>query len=491
MDPKSSISRTKIGVNVFLQIVLYLLIFGIVNYLSFQHYKRWDFSRDQKYTLSSQTKRVVSSLKKPTHLIVFFSSGSEIAQDVSSLLKEYAFASKKMIDIEVVDPFMAMARAREVATQYKLRDNDNVVIIDYDGRSKFVTAESMAEYEPTFSPVDKPRLKAFKGEEALTSALIEISEEGSNKIYNLLGQGESALDADPLFDGFKSFIERQNIKVEPLKLSDAGAIPPDAKALFIIAPRYDFSETELLALRAYWEKRGRIFVFLNPGSNTPRLSAFLAEQGITVHDDQVMRTVPLKLASGMVTGILKEITGDFVPGSPITKRLGNVTANFQGGATQSLGLDAERVKSSDIQLKPLIQASKGFWGESRYATATTEGVFFNPKEDYLNPIVAASAERGGISEDRVHVDSSRLIVVGNASFIANNVMTEADMDFVLSGVNWLLAREELIGIAPKPVRNLALSLTQTQISSIALWVMLAIPACPIIFGIMVWLKRRR
>jgi len=65
------------------------------------------------------------------------------------------------------------------------------------------------------------------------------------------------------------------------------------------------------------------------------------------------------------------------------------------------------------------------------------------------------------------------------------------MDFVLSGVNWLLAREELIGIAPKPVRNLALSLTQTQISSIALWVMLAIPACPIFFGIMVWLKRRR
>lgn len=490
MDQKPSISRSKIGVNVFFQIVLYLLLFGIVNYLSFQHYKRWDFSRDQKYTLSSQTKRVVSSLKKPTHLIVFFSGGSDIAQDVNSLLKEYAFASKKLIDVEVVDPFMAMARAREVATQYKLRDNDNVVIIDYDGRSKFVSAASMADYEPTFSPVDKPRLKAFKGEEALTSALIEISEEGANKIYSLSGHGESALDADPTLEGLKAFIERQNIKVEPLKLSDVEVVPPDTKALFIIAPKYDFSDTELLALRAYWEKRGRIWVFLNPGSGTPKLGAFLAELGITVHDDQVMKTVPLKLSGGMVTGILKEITGDFVPGSPITKRLGNVTALFRGGSTQSLGLDPERVKSNDIKVQPLIQASKGFWGEARYATAST-GVFFDPREDHINPVVAASAEKGGISEDRVRVESSRLIATGNASFLGNEVITEADMDFVLSGVNWLLAREELIGIAPKPVRNLALSMTQAQISSIAFWVMIAIPAIPVLFGIMVWLKRRR
>ena len=115
MDPKPSISRSKIGANAFLHVVLYLVIFGIVNYLGFHHYKRWDFSRDQKYTLSSQTKRVISSLKKPTRLIVFFSGGSDITQDVVSLLKEYTFASKKKIDVEVVDPFMAMARAREIA----------------------------------------------------------------------------------------------------------------------------------------------------------------------------------------------------------------------------------------------------------------------------------------------------------------------------------------------------------------------------------------
>ena len=118
MAQKSSIPRAAIRFNVLVQTLAFVLLFAIINYLGFNHYRRWDFSRDQKYTLSSQTKRVVSNLKKPVRLTVFFSGGSPIAQEVSSLLKEYAYASKKMIDVEVVDPFLSMSRAREIATQY-------------------------------------------------------------------------------------------------------------------------------------------------------------------------------------------------------------------------------------------------------------------------------------------------------------------------------------------------------------------------------------
>ena len=494
MAKNSSIPRVRIGLNAFAQSALYLLLFAIANYLGFNHYKRWDFSRDQKYTLSAQTKRVLANLKKPVHFVVFFSGGSPIAQDAVNLLHEYAYASKKMVDVEVVDPFLAMSRAREIATQYKLRDNDNVIIVDYEGRTKFVSASEMAEFEPSLNLLDKPRLKNFKGEAALTGALIEITEPGSNQTYSISGHGETALDADPALSGLKDYIERQNIKLDPLKLTDVEMIPPDAKALFLIAPKYDFSEVEIQALRAYWGKRekpGRIFVFLEPGASTPNLCAFLSEQGIVVNDDRVLRTMPVRLASGIVRGILKEITGDFVSGSPITKRLGNVTANFTGGVTQSLTLDTERSKAGGIKLKPLIRASKGFWGETRYAESVANGVYFDPKEDHIDPVVAASAEKGAVSDDRVRVDSSRLIAVGSSAFLSNQTITEADMDFVLNGLNWLLDREEVIGIAPKTAHNLSLNLTQAQLSLIALLVMFAIPAGAGALGIVVWLKRRR
>ena len=493
MAKNSSIPRTRIGLNVLVQSVLFLLLFAIANYLGFNHYKRWDFSRDQKYTLSATTKRVLGNLQKPVRIVVFFSSSSPIAADVMNLLHEYSYASNKMVDVEVVDPFHAMtlARAREIATQYKLRDNDNVIILDYGGRVKFVSASQMAEFEPSLNLLDQPRMKNFKGEAAITGALLEITEDGSNQIYSISGHGETTLDADPALSGLKDYIERQNIKVSPLKLTDVELIPQDAKALFIVAPKYDFSEADLTALRAYWEKRekpGRIFVFLEPDSPTPKLCALLSELGIVVNDDRVLRTMPVRLATGIFRGVLKEITGDFVTGSPITKRLNNVNASFTGGVTQSLTLDTERSKAGGIKLKPLIQASKGFWGETRY---TESAVYFDPKEDHIDPVVAVSAEKDAPTDDRVRVDSSRLIVVGSSAFLSNQTITEADMDFVLNSLNWLLDREEVIGIAPKVAHNLSLNLTQAQLSLIALLVMGAIPGCAALLGFIVWLKRRR
>ena len=496
MAKNSSIPRFRIGLNVLVQSVVFLLLFAIANHLGFNHYKRWDFSRDQKYTLSSQTKRVLANLKKPVHFVVFFSGESPIAKDAVGLLNEYAYASKKMINVEVVDPFnvLNLGRAREIAIQYKLRENDSVIIVDYDGRTKFVSASQMAEFEPSLNLLDKARLKSFKGEAALTSALLEITEPGANQIYSIAGHGETALDADPSLSGLKDYIERQNIKLDPLKLTDVEMIPPDAKALCIVAPKYDFSDTEVAMLRAYWGKRqkpGRIFVFLEPNSPTPKLSALLSELGVIVNDDRVLRTMPIRLDTGIVRGILKEITGDFVAGPSITKRLGNVTALFKGGETQSLTLDAERGKENAIKLQPLIQASKGFWGETRYAEGVTKGVYFDPKEDHINPIVAVSAEKGAPSDDRMRVDSSRLIVVGSASFLSNDNMTEADLDFVLNGLNWLLDREEVSGIAPKAAHNLSLHLTDSQMSLIALLVMGAIPCGAGALGFVVWLRRRR
>jgi len=118
-------------------------------------------------------------------------------------------------------------------------------------------------------------------------------------------------------------------------------------------------------------------------------------------------------------------------------------------------------------------------------------VYFDPKEDHIDPIVAASAEKGAVSDDRLRVDSSRVIVVGSSAFLSNETITEADMDFVLNSLNWLLNREEILGIAPKAAHNLSLDLSESQLHLIALLVMVAIPGGAAALGFVVWLKRRR
>ncbi len=485
MSNPSSINRSRIGANVVVQIALVFLIVMMVNYFAFNHYRRWDFSRDHKYSLSEQTKRVIGDLKKPVEMTVFFAGNSPIANDVGGLAREYAGVSKKKVRVEVVNPYLNLTRARELASQYKLGDQENVVIVSYDGRDKLVNATEMAEFDISFNPLEKPRLKAFTGEQALTSALIEVTAQGANKIYAISGHGEVAFNSEDL-SGLKTFIERQNVVVAPLKLTDVDGIPADARMLFIVGPKYDFSERELGMLAAYWNKQGRVFVLLDPASPTPNLAAFLHRHGVVVNDDRVLKTVPL----GDVTGVLREITGDFNPGSPITKRLQNVSAAFMG-VTQSLTLEGDRVKEENIRVTPLIVASKGFWAEARYDISGGGGIYFNATEDTASPLVAASVEKGALSDERVQVDSSRMIVVGNSAFISNQALTTADLDFVLSGVNWLLDRDSLIGIAPKTVRNFSLSLSDSQMNSLAMVTMGAIPGGAALLGLIAWFKRRR
>src|SRR4030095_6838815 len=89
------IKRFQIGVNVLVQLGIILAIVLMANYLAFNHFKRWDFSRSQKYVLSAQTRQLLVNLKNPVKAVIFFNPGMEITGDVMSLLREYEYASKK------------------------------------------------------------------------------------------------------------------------------------------------------------------------------------------------------------------------------------------------------------------------------------------------------------------------------------------------------------------------------------------------------------
>ena len=118
---------------------------SLTNFIGFRQYKRWDLSKNTKYQLSPLTTNLLTSLQKPVKAIVFFNSNTPIVRDVGQLLKEYEYASKKKFEVEIVDPYNNVVRAKDLATKYKFGNNDNIVILDYNGRTKFVNAVDMAE----------------------------------------------------------------------------------------------------------------------------------------------------------------------------------------------------------------------------------------------------------------------------------------------------------------------------------------------------------
>src|SRR6202162_3469437 len=213
------IQRLQIGVNLLIQLILVFFLVSAVNWIGFRHYKRWDMSRDQKYALSDKTKRFLNTIKGKLGITVFFSPSTPISGDVANLLTEYQYAAKGKIDVENIDPQRTLSRAKEMFDKYKVVSDESLLVIDYEGRNKTVKASEMAEIDQSGMAFGEgPRVTAFKGEQAITSAMMVLVEGKKNTIGYVLGHKEPPLTGESPISVLKTFIENENIKVQELNL---------------------------------------------------------------------------------------------------------------------------------------------------------------------------------------------------------------------------------------------------------------------------------
>src|SRR4030095_9084566 len=133
---------------------------------------------------------------------------------------------------------------------------------------------------------ESPKVTAFKGEQAITSALIDVVEGKKNTVGYIIGHKEAPLSGESLVSVLKTFIENENIQFKELNLFEVPTIPADIKVVMIAGPQYDLSDREMKMLRDFWNKDGRILLLVDPAAKTPKLLAFLNELGVKVEDDR-------------------------------------------------------------------------------------------------------------------------------------------------------------------------------------------------------------
>lgn len=504
-EKSQKIHRVRIGLNLIVQIGLLLFLAIAANYLGFEHYRRWDLSRDQKYALSDKTKRFLETIKGKMRVTVFFSTNHPIGQDVQALLTEYQYAAKGKIDVETIDPDRNYSRAKALVDKYKIVSDESQVILDYDNRNKAVKASEMAEVDqgnPMFG--EPPKMTAFKGEQAITGAMIDLVEGKKNAVGYVLGHKEPPIaDAPPNLSPamapepgarspislVKTVIENENIKFQELNLFEVPEIPADLKTIVINGPQYDLSDREMKLLRDFWDKQGRILLLLDPSAKTPKLLAFVNDLGVKVNDDRLMAFMKTGIQE---IALVRDVIGRFLPESPITKKLAEVRGIFVGG-TSSLTLEQDRVRAANVRLQALIQAEKGWWAEKDYNSTDEAKLQANAAQNPGTPLtIGASVEKGGSADERVQTNSARMVVVTNASFIQDRSITQEQqaLDFMSGSVNWLLSREQLIGIAPKVPKTVTFSLDENAMRNLRWLILVLLPLIPAVLGFGVWWYRR-
>jgi hypothetical protein len=493
----AGIKRLRIGTNVVLQTIIFAMIVLMINYLGFNRYRRWDLSRNNKYALSELTKKFLRSLKKDVKIYVFFaptskSAGSELYYDLQNLLKEYEFAGKRRVQVETIDPYRNLTRTRELQVKYNFGADENLVILDYENRKKILRVADMAEYDPPGMFSETPQVRAFRGEQVITSALIELTENKETKIGFITGHGEPSLEDGSPLARFREYVERQSMRLEPLILTNLEKIPTDYAAIILTGPKYDLGERDFSLLRTYWNEQGRILIMLDPKVKTPKLDQFISEFGVWPEPDLIVTQFKTGIEEQSVT---LDVYAQFLPETSFLRALSQATGFFPGG-TCSLSIDEPKIAQRGLTLtKALTPAAPDYWGDKDEVLNSQKTPTYAQGIDLPPPLYFGIAlEKGDIKDARVQLhSSSRMIILGNADFLRNESLNESppDVDFILMSINWLADREQLMAISPKATRTFTLNLSDAQMSEIVLLTVAGIPMLIALLGLGVWSLRRR
>lgn len=504
--PSRPLNRIGIGVISALQIVLLGVIVVAANYLAAHHFLRADLSRDKDYSLSPATKRyladkVLTSRDRPVKWIMELKRTSPLYERVRAIAEEYERESKGRIKLEVVDPMRSKDRCEEINAAYGLtlvrefmvidaRSDDSPAVTEdankvraLNPHVKLALAEDMAVFSVEEGKERKRKPTAFQVEDVLTARLVEAIEGKPRKMALLADKSRiEGQTGDATRKSLEELLRFQNVELVDLRLAESTEIPADLSGLILAAPKYDLSEDEIAILETYWNRpRSALLVMLDGGDTPPRLKSFLRSKGVTPRKDRVIARVKNQLISSA--------RGTFSKGVNFTRDLAGQSTEFAGASGSLEVLEGnEGLQTRRIYPVPLIDAAAGFWGETKFGTGKEN---FSEIEDFKPPFqLAAGVTRGDAFDDRFAKETSHMVVISNTEFLKPDNRLAENLDFLASCVNWLIGREQLAGIGPRPLGLYRLPILDSQVSFINKVNLFFLPVGLLLVGAFVWSSRR-
>jgi ABC-type uncharacterized transport system involved in gliding motility auxiliary subunit len=464
--------QLKYGTNTFVLVVVTLGILGAANYLLARHTKRFDLTKDQRYSLSDQTRKVLSGLKDDVK-ITYFQRQRDMARG-QDRLKEYQALSSHL-KVEFVDPVQSPAKAQA----YDVRGPWPILVVE---------------------KADKRERISNDGEQDVTNAIIKVNREGKKTVCMLEGEGERSGEdsGERGFSGVKSSLTKSLYDVKNVLLMREKTVPADCTVLLVAGPEKDLLLDTAAAIRDFVKKGGKAFVMVEAELKEPypNLVALLKDWNIEAGSDVVVDVSGM----GQLLGLseLAPLAMDY-PYHAITQ---NFRLSTVFGAARSVQAGKGTVEG--VSAQDLVKTSERSWAET---DTTLKGpIRFEEGKDKMGPIsLAAVATVKGPTPSPTPTPSpapspapeepkapeGRVVAVGDADFASNSLLgIQGNQDFFLNSVAWLAEDVDLISIRPKEPENQALFLSRQVQQNVAWLALVVLPGFFVVLGVFTWWRRR-
>ena len=428
----------------------------------------------------------------------------------------------------MIDPARNLLEAQRLVERYDV-ERPNVIVVASGEDRRVIEEFDLAEYDYSGAQMGQgPKLTEFKGEQLITSAILELVEPKKPKILFTTGHGEGSINSpgDPRsLSQAKGLLGKDNFELEEWDSAGKIAVPEDTDLVVVAGPRTNFFEPELEVLSSYLEAGGRMLVMLDPVLDEQTLAdSAISDAGLT----DWLRRYGVEVGNNLVIDPDTQLPfyGPETVYSanygfhPIVKDLEQTRTRVLLTIARSVGKADGVPESYDVQ--ELVKTSSSAWGETNVADlenlrpdegevegALSLGVAVSFKTGDAAEETATPAEDEAAASEDATVESetedgetedgetetapeARLVVFGDLDFAADSQLANAaNAGLLLNTFNWLVQREQLISIEAKKPEATSLSLTSSEMGTIYLLVLVVLPGLAVFTGVWVFMNRRR
>jgi len=461
--------QTRYGTLAATSVLVVLGILIAINYIGKVQNKRWDLTASKQFSLSDQSRQVLTKLDSPLQIQVFAQEPE--FNRYQDKLKEYEYISKK-VTTEYIDPDKKPTIAKQNAIQQY-----GTIVFNYKGRTERVTTDN---------------------EQDITNGIIKVVSGQQRKVYFTSGHGEkdtTSADRDG-YNAIAAALGHENYGLEKLVIAQQGAVPDDASIVVVAGPRTDYFPAEVDALKKYLDKNGKLLLELDPPdkADSPPLTNLIAlahDWGVLVGNNIVVDVSGMGRLLGTDASV--PVAANY-PSHPITARFTLMTA-------YPLAREASPIAGgvNGHIAQTFIESSPRSWAETDIKELLTTGKVSldEAKGDKKGPIAIASAVSATAPSatppkpDEGPKPETRVAVMGDSDFAANaGLGIQGNRDLFMNVIGWLSQQENLISIRPKEADDRRITLTATQQANITWLSLLIIPGFVFGTGVYTWWRRR-
>ncbi|PKL39506.1 MAG: hypothetical protein CVV41_20935 [Candidatus Riflebacteria bacterium HGW-Riflebacteria-1] len=462
--------KTLLWINDIALIMIIIAIGVVLSHIGFRRNVRYDFTQNQLFSLSDMTIQTVRNLKQDVRITAFYPTGSAEAGMIKDMLGEYKRHSDRL-SFAIVDPMRDPVTTRAMSI-----GNVGTIVVQCDASRQDVAREALFEIPGPYGPPDaKPK---YTGEQAITSAILNVTSGVKRLITFVKGHGEASISGYQPRDiaGIHELLTRENFDVDEVVLLEQD-IDPRTSVLAIVAPQQPFLDDEIEKLRSYIKgNKGHLLVALDPGRVHEKLERLIFEQfGVLYNNDIVVDPRGIQRNYWTVAPTLFE--------HQITRPIIEKEMLALMFHCRSLTLEAKE----DCRIDPIMRTIDDAWAKRDLNPNVSVEIEFEEGRDARGPLnMGVVVEKTGVAS------GTRALILGDSDFFSNGYIGAlANRDLLINSVNWMVGQYQMITIRPRILEMPRIVIDETDAGKIFTLCVIGMPLLIVLLGGIVYMVRRR